>query len=84
MALKKAVLFKGISIADAYIRVANPTIHAGNAFMSFGIHYSATSEDSPFDVASGECSYDLYGENPIAQAYEHLKTLSEFEGCIDC
>lgn len=27
---------------------------------------------------------DLSGENFIKQAYDHLKTLSEFSGAIDC
>lgn len=27
---------------------------------------------------------DLDGANYIAQAYKHLKTLSEFEGAVDC
>jgi hypothetical protein len=27
---------------------------------------------------------DLAGDNPIKQAYEHLKTLPEFEGAEDC
>jgi hypothetical protein len=30
------------------------------------------------------CPYDIEGDNPIKQAYEHLKTLPEFEGAIDC
>jgi len=29
-------------------------------------------------------NYDLEGENPIKQAYQHLKTLPEFEGAEDC
>lgn len=29
-------------------------------------------------------SPDLEGPNFIAQAYEHLKTLPEFEGAVDC
>ena len=28
--------------------------------------------------------YDLVGNNPIAQAYYHLKTLPEFAGATDC
>lgn len=84
MALRKSVVFKGISIPAAYLRVASPTIHTGNAMMSFGLLHSATPEDGVFDVVAMECKYELYGENPIKQAYEHIKSLKEFEGCIDC
>jgi hypothetical protein len=31
-----------------------------------------------------EFSPDMNGKNFIAQAYEHLKTLPEFAGAIDC
>jgi len=30
------------------------------------------------------CSYDINGENPIKQAYLHLKTLPEFADAVDC
>lgn len=29
-------------------------------------------------------SLNLNGDNPIKQAYEYLKTLSEFENAVDC
>jgi len=29
-------------------------------------------------------NYDLDGENPIKQAYIHLKTLPEFADAVDC
>jgi hypothetical protein len=28
--------------------------------------------------------YKLEGSNPIAQAYNHLKSLTEFSGATDC
>ena len=31
-----------------------------------------------------ESSYSIDGKNPIAQAYEHLKTLPEFQNAKDC
>lgn len=30
------------------------------------------------------CAYDITGENPVKQAYVHLKTLPEFAGSVDC
>jgi hypothetical protein len=29
-------------------------------------------------------AYDIDGENPVRQAYLHLKTLPEFAGATDC
>jgi hypothetical protein len=37
-----------------------------------------------FADVSYTCAYDLTGANPIAQAYEHLKTLEDFAGAVDC
>jgi len=31
-----------------------------------------------------DCAYDINGKNPIAQAYDHAKTLPEFAGAVDC
>lgn len=84
MALRMAVAFKGMPTIDAYIRVVAPTINPGNSAISFAVHYSASPDSGVFDTAGSKCAYDLEGDNPIAQAYEHLKTLTEFEGCIDC
>jgi hypothetical protein len=38
----------------------------------------------PFAENSYICDYDLNGENPIKQAYLHLKTLPEFADAVDC
>lgn len=84
MAIKNTVSFKGLPAVDAYIRASSTTIHEGNNRMSFMVHYSATADDSAFDVAVEECAYDLQGANPLVQAYEYLKTLSGFVGSIDC
>lgn len=84
MALRKSVIFKGIPVPNAYITVVTPTIHSGNKDMSFGIQYSVDAGNPAFFADSGACLYDLKGGNPIEQAYAHLKTLHEFEGCLDC
>jgi hypothetical protein len=52
--------------------------------MTFHIR-SYVSTDKPFfseDVITAP--YSLDGVNPIAQAYEHLKTLPEFADAVDC
>jgi hypothetical protein len=44
---------------------------------------SFTKDDFSF-LEQYEFVPDLFGQNFIAQAYEHLKTLPEFAGAVDC
>ncbi len=84
MAISKTVTFKDIEIKNSYIVAVTPTIHTGNLQMSFGVNFSVKAESPTFFSNSYQCDYSLEGENPLIQAYEYLKTLEEFEGCIDC
>lgn len=84
MALAKTVLtVHGFKAVNAYHRVESVKLESKTA-MSFHIR-SYTATDKPFfeeNVLS--CAYEIDGNNPIAQAYEHLKTLPEFAGATDC
>lgn len=84
MALAKTVLtIYGFKAVNAYHRVEGVKLENKTA-MSFHIR-SYTATDKPFfeeNVLS--CAYEIDGNNPIAQAYEHLKTLPEFAGATDC
>lgn len=82
MALKKTVTFKGITVQDAYIKVWR--FEGEKTKMRFGVCYQADANSQPFDSVTVECPYSLDGENPIKQAYEHIKTLPEFAGAQDC
>ena len=82
MALKKTVQFKGISVSDCYIKVWR--VEANKTDLSFGVSYSANAQSEMFDSKTYACAYVLDGDNPIKQAYEHLKTLPEFSGATDC
>lgn len=74
----------GVQVPDAYCRVEAVTLQS-KASMKAYLRLYATSTGVPaFDEQIVECAYDLEGDNPIAQAYEHLKTLPEFEGAVDC
>lgn len=84
MALKKTIEFKGVPIVDAYIRVSMLTIHAGNTRMDFGVQTMANAESETIFYFSQETAYSLAGENPISQAYAHLKTLEQYQGAEDC
>ena len=84
MAIKKTINFKGIVVEQAYVRVIMPTISPGNTRFEF-VAQTMAHPDEQFLVAKAyEAAYSLEGSNPIEQAYEYLKTLPEYEGCIDC
>jgi hypothetical protein len=82
MALKKDYIFKGITIKDCYIKICTFSGDKTNMFVSVG--YYAEKENEKIENKNFSFAYDLAGENPIKQAYEHLKTLPEFAGAIDC
>jgi hypothetical protein len=48
------------------------------------IVYSDSSKVSSVEAKFIEFSYDINGDNPIKQAYQHLKTLPEFSDATDC
>jgi hypothetical protein len=85
MALKKSVITpQGFSAVDAYYKVGNVTIADKNRIV-FNVEAAKSKEEKNiFSVLSFECAYRLEGNNPIAQAYAHLKTLPEFADAIDC
>lgn len=81
MALAKTTTFKGITLNNAYHRVWGVSLTKDT--MSFGLGVHALAEAEMIDSTSHTCAYDIAGDNPIKQAYEHLKTLPEFAGAAD-
>lgn len=84
MALAKTVsTVHGFQAVNAYHRVEAVRLESKTA-ISFHIR-SYTEADKPFFEESVlSCVYQLNGDNPIKQAYDHLKTLPEFAGATDC
>lgn len=84
MALEKTVTTPhGFKAVDAYHRVEGTQVSKDK--MTFSVRsYKDNSGLPHFDDASFNCAYDMAGANPIAQAYVHLKTLSEFSDANDC
>lgn len=73
----------GITVLSAYVRIDSISIRKGaigNAVVKFFVEPNK----APFESRDFIFPYDLDGPNPIKQAYEHLKTLPEFEGAEDC
>tara|TARA_R110000868_G_scaffold63184_2_gene190437 strand:- start:113 stop:370 length:258 start_codon:yes stop_codon:yes gene_type:complete len=85
MALKKTVLTThGFDAVDAYHRVEGVRLN-GKTSLFFQVRsYKDDSGVPAFADASYDAAYSINGANPIAQAYEHLKTLPAFAGAIDC
>lgn len=79
-----AYLLKEDYVLDGcYAQVTNSSVQKGKGFAAVSFYASAEKGEIA-GHASYEFDYDINGANPIAQAYEHLKTLPEFSGAQDC
>jgi hypothetical protein len=84
MALKKNIDSQfGITINNAYIRVENVSFDKSKTMMFFVRTYAKQNFPSLFEQQI-VLPYNMEGSNPYVQAYEHLKTLPEFTGAVDC
>jgi hypothetical protein len=85
MALKKTTnTVQGFTADNAYFRVEEVKL-IGKDKIGFSVRgYKNDSGLPAFEDRSLLCDYDIDGKNPIAQAYEYVKTLTEFAGAVDC
>lgn len=84
MALQKDITTKtGVRVVDAYLKVEEISI-LNKVAIRFNLKYYVDVEKGAFQIKKYACDYDLDSTNPIAQAYEYLKTLDEFIDSIDC
>jgi hypothetical protein len=82
MALSKTVETpQGFTATNAYHRVQNVSITKTSVL--FVVYSYAQPDKQPFADKVYQCLYDLTGENPIRQAYLHLKTLPEWASAED-
>lgn len=89
MALSKTIQFKpsgfvyDITVSSAYHRVS--TLSGDKYGINFKIDVFQTKEaKEPLDKKQYSFAPKMDGDNFIKQAYDHLKTLPEFAGAIDC
>jgi hypothetical protein len=73
----------GIEVKNAYIRVDQLSL-SGKNNITFKVNSYKDKSLPAFEENFYGCAYDLNSENPIKQAYLHLKTLPEFAGAVDC
>ena len=85
MALSKTTpSIYGVDFQDAYHRVEEVQILA-KTLAKFVVRSYVKNDGAPFfQERKYECSYDIDGINPIAQAYEFLKTQAEFSDATNC
>jgi hypothetical protein len=86
MALKKNFVLQfhdqSIVLPDAYCKVLR--LLGTKDELIFDVDIKDTQDGKSYRVLSHKFAPNLNGANFIAQAYEHLKTLPEFSGAIDC
>lgn len=86
MALKNTYIAKAfnqeIKIENAYIKVLQVTSDKENS--SALVQVFDSEQKNKINQFFKEYKTNLSGDNPIKQAYLHLKTLPEFEGAVDC
>jgi hypothetical protein len=84
MALKKTIQTQyGVEVKNAYCKVSTLTI-IDKIKIGFNVASFADVNLVPIVTQQYICNYDINGENPIKQAYLHLKTLPEFADAVDC
>lgn len=81
MALQKTVVFSGITVTDAYLRVDRIDLKKGSMLVVVATQ-PARGQD-PLCYQGYQMNYDITGDNPIRQGYEQLKALSDFTGATD-
>ena len=76
MAITKTVNYKGIKISDAYHRVWGVSLIKDSISFGLGVH---ASRDGEMVLSSHyTCEYSMDQVNPIAQSYNHVKSLPDF------
>lgn len=74
----------GIYAKDAYHRVEDISIKS-KEFLFYRVRsYASKDAKTPFNDIEYRALYDIYGDNPIKQAYNHLKKTEKFESALDC
>ena len=85
MALQKTVTTPhGIEVTDAYHRIEYVQIVNKTSLVYHVRTYKDNSDLPFFEEKVLQSDYDITGDNPIAQAYTHLKSLPEFADAVDC
>jgi hypothetical protein len=84
VALKKTVQIEsGVQVQNAYVRVEGVSLTAKDR-VNFQVRFYVDPSKNWFHQDQFECAYDLNKSNPMAQAYEYLKSLDSYANAQDC
>lgn len=87
MALQKSITLKtnfdtDIAFPTAYIKVRS--VNMSKEFAQMNVDFHSDANGKVVNMKQYDFVATLEGNNPIKQAYLHLKTLPEFAGSVDC
>lgn len=85
MALRQTTTLRsGLELQNAIHRVREVKLQGSN-FITFKLKCFASVDDGKaLQQNEYGCPYNINKTNPIAQAYDYVRTLPEFENAIDC
>jgi hypothetical protein len=85
MAIKKSVTTEyGMQVNNAIHRVREVRIEGTN-YITFKVKtFVDENQSKSFSNVEYGCAYNIDEKNPLAQAYDYLKTLAEFSNSVDC
>ncbi|MBA7935630.1 hypothetical protein HV127_31200 [Klebsiella sp. RHBSTW-00215] len=83
MTLKMTFDFNGVTVTDGVLNVIMPSISTDETTLSFGLAYRASESDPLLNSETYSCPYDITAGDPFTQAYNYIKSLSQFSEAAD-
>jgi hypothetical protein len=80
--LNKEIEDTGLVVSGLYAKVSHISIQ-NKTTLVFSVEYFNDKTKDSLMLNSYNSSYNIEGDNPIKQAYTHLKTLPEFADAVD-
>ena len=81
--LKMTFNFNGVTVTDGVLNVIMPSISTDQTTLSFGLAYRVSESDPLLNSETYSCPYDLTGADPFTQAYNYIKSLSQFNDAVE-
>ncbi|HCQ7309363.1 hypothetical protein ACX803_18495 [Klebsiella pneumoniae] len=81
--LKMTFNFNGVTVTDGVLNVIEPSISTDQTTLNFGLAYRVSESDPLLNSETYSCPYDLTGADPFAQAYNYIKSLSQFNDAVE-
>lgn len=75
--------FNGVTVVDGVLNVIKPSISTDQTTLNFGLAYRVSESDPLLNSETYNCPYDLTGADPFTQAYNYIKSLSQFNDAVE-